>query len=820
MTAAIISWLPTGLWSQTAAAAEGDTSVIVTVRTELGVLSGATVKLTPEDNGTKYLEFSDSKGDAIFTGLEAGTYSVAVSLTGFTPYEERNITLRSGEERVIKAILVYVQFGEITVIATKRKRDLQQVPLAVTAVSDLDLERRTATNIDDALQTVPNVIVNDYALFAPTYAIRGVSSSTNNVGIEPGVGFYLDEVYLSRPASFNRTLMDVERIEVLRGPQGTLFGKNTVGGLVNIITSRPQNQLSFAADIQLGNYDLTHGRVHITGPVAGEKVRASFTAVGRQRDGWMENRAPGGENLMSEDFWGVSGKLEYLPNDRVDVLLSIDYSEDRNIDNTMDVHGGYLYEHDGMDVWDRSIATNEDDFYRRDFYGAALRATFSFGKSDLISLTGFRSFDSEIFHDQDYTDIDILPTGRAEALDYFSQEFRLVSTSQGRFSYVGGLFFSTQNTKARDQIFFGEDMPTFQLWADIGIVLPPIPGYEESITASSDLEADTSAAFFSGGYDLGGGWNLSGGLRYTYEQKSVLYEQQTSPFLLDPDDPSSAVGLIYLLGQDVPLTGQEFSDGDFSGDISLRYDVTPRVMPYALLSRGFKAGGFDTTISSTSDPGDLSFDSEYVTSFELGIKSTFAASRVKLNLAGFYLDYTDKQEQTFDGQSLSFRTGNAAEATSKGLELELFAVLAQGLDLSGSVGYTDATYDKWIDLIWGDLSGKKLVNSPEWNSSLALACYRRISSRLFISVRGEAIYQSDSYGPGNVTNDDRFVQAAHTLVNGRIAIETAGGRYVFAIWGKNLTGENYMITGTEALGMLIGYVNPPRMYGTEFRLKF
>jgi iron complex outermembrane receptor protein len=485
--------------------------------------------------------------------------------------------------------------------------------------------------------------------------------------------------------------------------------------------------------------------------------------------------------------------------------MSLDYSKEENVQNVYDISGGGLYELDGEDGWDRSISTNKGDFFNRDVVGALVRGDFGLRRHTFTTLSAYRSFEAENFNDQDYSILDIVGTGRREELDFLSQEFRLASTSGAPFSYLVGLYFSDRTTKGRDRFRFGAAIPVLFGIGDI-------PGYEEWLVATSTIEEQVSAGFLSGSWAFSERGTFEFGFRYTSEDKAIGYRQDALPFYLSPGVP---VGIIYALGPDVAPIHQGRSDSDPSGDLSLVYRLSEDVNGYARYAHGFKAGGFDSTVSSSSNPGDLEFDSEKVDAFELGIKSMLADTKVQLNAALFYMNYQDKQEQFFTGSE--FRTGNAASVTSKGVEFELKVLPASGVEIFTTVGYTDASYEKFIDPVLGtDLSGNRLL-APKWTGSLAIQYYRPFAGSMGWFIRGAAHYRGENFT--TVDNDPRWAQDAHTLVDARAGMDFRGGRYTVAIWGKNLTDVGYILTGYEFFGTTYQAVSEPRTFGVELRLR-
>jgi len=786
-------------------------SQISGVVTEAGTgeaLVGVTVSLEGTDIGVT----TDRKGHYALTIPEAVGFEVTivVELMGF---KTASVTLTVEKDQSLTqnfTLEIDVVKAEVTVTARKVEEDLQEIPIAATAITSDDIKNMNVSNVAEAFEAIPNVVIEQNVTQGLDIVVRGISSSGNNVGVEAAVGVYVDEVYLARPAAFNSTLMDIERIEVLRGTQGTLFGKNTIGGIINIVTSKPGPINKAAFDVTYGNFNLVQVRGYVNTVLVPGKLFAKVTGTYKDRNGWMENRFPGGTDLQSERFYGMRGQFLYLPSDSAEFLLSVDYSKDKNIQNGQEIAGGPLYALDGMNEWDRSIATNLGDFYERDLYGVSLRATAYMGSHTLTSITAYRGFDSENFNDQDYTELEIVGTGRRETLDFFSQELRIASSNDKPFSYLAGLYYLNQTTFGQDNAFLFEALPPL-----FGV--PFIPGFEESVNVTSDIKGQSYAAFLSGTYTFSDNFSIQGGVRYTYEKKDFTFFQEVIPFYIIPGNPATIVGIGYALAADVPETQREYSDGAISGDFSLNYKVTKDVLVYGKYARGFKAGGFNTTISATSDPGDLEYGPEYVDSFELGFKSTLAEGRLRINAAAFYLKYKNKQEQIMT-PAIEFIASNAGQASSRGFEVEITALPVDGLDITASLGYVDAKYDEFKPSPFEDFSGNRMIAAPRWTAFFAPQYSFPIFSGWEAFLRGELRYRSESFT--DAVNDPRFISVANTVLNGRIGFESANGKYSVYVWGKNLTGTDYLIFGWEGFGAVHVGVNAPRMAGVEVRFNF
>jgi iron complex outermembrane receptor protein len=682
------------------------------------------------------------------------------------------------------------ELQSITVTAQKRPQPLQQVPLAVTVVGSQEIENRGIAGFAELLSLIPNVTIDLSSSAQPNISIRGISSSTNNIGIESGVGVVVDDVFLGRPSAFSTQLIDVERVEVLRGSQGTLFGKNTIGGLINIVTSLPSRTFGGAADVTAGNYGLRQARGFVTGALGdGLAGKVSFTA--KQRDGWVHNRTPGAADLMSEDFHGLRAQLRGTPTPTVNWLLSAEYSKDVAVENYYDIRSGYFAALDG-DGADRSIGTNGKDKFKRTINGLSLKLDGKWQGVDLVSITARRGVDWQGVNDQDYTELAIVTQGRKEKQTQWSQEFR-ASARSGAFSWLAGLYVFGQEQDGVDSTVLDDDTP-----AVFG--LPDIPGYQETADTTVRLKTRSTAIFGSGSFALTDTLDLNGGLRYTRESKSFDYAQH----LVNP------IGLIDALYAEVTPFDDSRRDAQWSGDLGLAYKLNKDVNTYAKVTKGFKAGGFDTTAATTSDPGARGFGAETVIAYEAGIKSILAGGKVRLNAALFHMDYRDKQEQFFNGNVQV--VSNAAKAQVDGAEIELTARPTQSLLLAASVGYQDARYKDYAAN-----NGHRLIDSPRNTASASVQYEGSLTSgwgwmtRADLRHRGMAYQQPD--------NDPQFTQPASTLVDLSLGLREPSGRYSLLLWAKNATNKTYRVGTYEvaAFGTQYQQVNPPRMVGLEFR---
>lgn len=678
----------------------------------------------------------------------------------------------------------------VTVTAQKRPQPMQQVPVAVTVVGAQEMENRGIAGFSELLSLIPNVAIDQSSSAQPNISIRGISSSTNNIGIESGVGVVVDDVFLGRPSAFSTQLIDVERVEVLRGSQGTLFGKNTIGGLINIVTSLPSRQFGGSADVTVGSFGLKQVRGFVTGAL-GDSMAGKVSFTTKQRDGWVTNRTPGAADLMSEDFKGMRAQLRGTPAANISWLLSAEYSKDDSVENYYDIRSGFFAAFDSNGA-DRSIGTNGKDRFKRTVDGLSLKVDGKWQGLDLVSITARRGVDWKGTNDQDYTELAIITQSRKEKQTQWSQEFR-VSARSGALNWLAGLYLFGQQQNGVDNTTLDDATP--------GVFgLPDLPGYRETADTIVRLKTRSAAVFGSGTWALTRQLDLNGGLRYTRESKDFSYAQRL-------DNP---IGLVDALYAEVAPFNDSRRDAQWSGDLGLAYKATADVNLYAKVSKGFKAGGFDTTAASTSTPGARGFGPETVVAYEAGVKSMLAGGKVRLNAAVFSMDYRDKQEQFFDGAVQV--VANAAKAKVQGVEVELTARPSTGVLLSTGLGYQDAAYKDYLAN-----GGNRLVDAPRVSASASAQYEGNFANGWGWMARADARHRGMAYQQPD--NNPLFTQEASTLLNLSAGLRDASGRYSLLLWVKNATDKTYRTSTYEigAFGTTYQQVNSPRMVGLEFR---
>lgn len=672
------------------------------------------------------------------------------------------------------------QLEEIVVTATKRQANLRDVPISVTTFDQEELKNRTATRLTDVTFGAANVSLqqNVDLQSSTSFAIRGLRTTLNNTGVTPGVGLYIDGVYVGRNIAFDAALADVAQVEIMRGPQGTLFGKNTIQGAINVITARPTEDAETTIGFQLGNDDLRQIRAG-TGGALSDNLLGKAYVYWRERDGYVDNIGVGG-NLNGEDYYGGRAQLLYQPSDNLEVYFTVDAQQDDTSANTRATGSPSLT------VQTNGLPGGRMEFFERDIFGTSLQIDYAFENSLLTSITGYRSFDSKFANDQDFSPLLFnLIAQREESADQVTQEFRLASSGDNSIDWLVGLYLFRQQGDTRSFAEFG---------ADAG----PLNGL--NLDAPVVLDVDSYAVFGDLTFNLTDALDLSVGLRWTAEEQDLKFDQDSvaPPFQFSLTDSRE--------------------DDDISASVSLTYAWNNDLSTYARYARGFKSGGFNTTF--VLNPAQItSFKPETLDSFEVGLKGDFMDRTLRLNTAVYYLDYDDKQQSVFIPEAFSFSFQNAATIESIGAELDLTAVPTDWLLLQLAAGWNDGEFDQFVNCggLGVDCDGNELTEPSITLSGAVQATWEATTNTEFF-LRLDARYE-DSY----FTDAQNTLEADNrTLVNARFALRQVNRSWEVALWSTNLLDEEFFSPQPHPFfpDELVSNIFPPRSYGLEVNFAF
>lgn len=735
--------------------------------------------------------------------MKMNTYTLAASLLAATAI---NTTSAQG-----------VTLEEIIVTAQKREERLQSVPVTIAAFDKSMLESAGVVRIDAIGRMTPNVYMGNFAPSKPQIYIRGVGSRQFDIGSEPSVGVFVDEVYVGRIYSIFNQMLDIERIEVLKGPQGTLYGRNTIGGAINIVTAEPTPELDANFEAGIGNYDAYYAQAVVSGPVAGDKVSARLAARYAKRDGYLKNLNTGGTEL-GEDQIVVRGKLKFDNNESFSLVLTGEFNHDDA--------PGQQGKPEGPDIFLRSPIVppvqatpdrlsdyyNYDSIIKRDLAQISAKAAWNNDNISIVSVTGYRYSDLEEFGDIDATILEIITQDIKETSKQFTQELRIASEPGGAFTFGDRLSWIIGGFYLHDS---GDRSDIFTLGPDsIAAFLYSLMGGTDTIVNTLTLDSSTEsyAVFGQATLSLAPGLNLTAGVRYSHDRKRGIYSGMTNipGTLLIP----------------VPFAFDLRRSWDsVDPKVTIDYQFNDDAMVFATFSTGYKGGGFQWAVT---DPllAQRVFDPENVKYYEAGFKTQWLDRRLTINGSAFYNDYKDLQVQRLVATSTGGASGvitNAANSTIKGLELEVLARPVAELLLSFGYGYLDAQYDDYIFDALIDYSNTRMVRAPKHTLNAGIEFTTQIRDTDELTLRADWSYSSAYFhepGEGVIPAPRPQVrEPGYHLVNLRATyridtIQITG--YV-----NNVFNEKYRqaLLAYPAIGdnpgQNIGYPAPPRMYGIK-----
>lgn len=697
---------------------------------------------------------------------------------------------------------------EVVVTATKQEATAaQETPLSLTVLSTDDLAASHIDNVRSLGLRAPSLVFANNGQWAQLY-MRGIGSNNVFPGSDPSTTMYLDGVYLARPLTAFADFLDVERIEVLRGPQGTLYGRNSAGGVINIIARQPTQQPRVSLGVEYGEYEKFKVTGSASGPVVGDTLLGGIALMRSGRDGYVDNvSSPGSPaRLNDEDSIGARGVLRLLASKSVEVSLSADYfSADDHASAgkpfLADVHGDPIMMPPAFtpthiaDPWTVSTTADHALEQKTTTWGVAGRVQIDLPHDmQLVSLSAYRELDFDNTGvDPDWTEVNALTGNLFESQHQFSQELQLTGASGG-LKWLTGVYYLTED----DSLL----VPSSAHLA--GLILFGTPDLMSVNDAYVETEA--WAVYANGTYALTDKLSISAGVRYSDEEKSI----DTQAFLL-VDGVNPGFG---------GFARQDRDDWQaWTPKLGVDYRWTDDRMVYASVTRGFKSGGFN----ALADQG--AFEPEYIRAYEVGIKSDWLDNRLRANASAFYYDYTDLQVQTFQdptevGGVPTIILKNAASATVQGVELELDALPLDELRLSAGVAFLDATFDEFVTArgtapdVPIDASGNTLSNAPKWAYSLSARYELALSDHGTLAFFAGYKWQDEIFF--TQFNDPGNRQDSYGLLNAQIDFETSDGRWQFSVFGANLTDEVYY-TGTTDFSPfgVVGYITAPRTVGAK-----
>ncbi|AMN46208.1 TonB-dependent receptor [Steroidobacter denitrificans] len=681
---------------------------------------------------------------------------------------------------------------EVIVTAQKREESLQDTPISILAFSTKALENRGIKAVTDLQTDVPGLIINEHPNSASTgrLIMRGIGQANDQITYDPKVSIYVDGVYMARFQGLSAETADLERIEVLRGPQGALYGRNSTGGAINFITKAPQlGSFNFRQDLTVGNRDRKYSRTRLNIPL-GDTAAAELSYLRLTEDGYINNIGSGADRFGDKDRRGWRAALLWQPNDRLDLRYSFDRSE---IEDTP-VWMGQVPLYPVTAHRPKTGSASVKDLIPNDITGQGhnLTATFDINDSlQLKSITGYRELDNFTYMPYhpgvlgpDPVLVNIIDTHQRQ----FSQELQLIGTAlDSRLQYVGGLFYFDESATSYDI----NQIPMSNMYIDRDT------SADNTAYAVYGQATYTPAAFSQR-------LHLTVGARYSWDERKATRQVTTT-----------------VSGAATPAP-REFGDRDFS-EFSpngvIAYDLTDDMNVYLKATKGYQTGGFNLT-ATTPQRFSAGFKPEFAESYELGLKSTWLDNRLRVNAALFTTDRKDMQVSVMDPVTPSLTDMlNAGKATVNGAEVDITARPIPALNLSLSYAWLDAHFDSIRNSVGDDVKSQFVYDQAPRHKASATAGYEWPHTSFgtpTASVTYNYLHKMvASYQRGLYIDTYGLLDARLSLTD----IPVNGGNLRFSLWGKNLTDENYYtfhfsyIVPTAMFGA-------PRSYGLDVSLDF
>ena len=730
---------------------------------------------------------------------------------------------------------------EVVITARKREENLQQTPISVTAISGDLIDSAGLSDITSIESVTPNLnftVGTGGGSSTVNAFIRGVGEFDFLLTKDPAVGLYIDGVYMARTFGANMELADIERIEVLRGPQGTLFGKNAIGGAINVVTRKPGDEFNYEVELSAGDYGFRGAKAYLELPLA-DTLSAGVSLIGKHSDGWQER--PGGDAGDDGVFAGRIN-LNWLPTDDFESLLSVDtvHQDQNGYPNTMLTwNPGAIFALLQNTLLDPCCTPNKDidrsgaassELLHDDLDGTGVNwtNTWSLRSVTLKSITGYREMEALFGRDGDNSALDYAGDVHDESHRQFSQEIQLSGIAiDDRLEWTAGLYYFTENTTDNTTLVTARGLHDALAALPTPLLFPgEAVAFDLVVDFDNHQQGDSYAAYMHSSYAINEQWTISAGARYTQEMKrfdqSARRVASGAP-LLAPD--FAAANPFATPGQacsDIDLDGSfqcEETWSEFSPKLGLDYLLNDDVMLYGHFSRGFRSGGFNGRPTSLGEVAE--YDPETLTSYELGFKSRWLENRLRVNGALFLNKYRDQQVVVLSATptGVSAITRNAGRSTMQGLELEMVAMPTTNLELMAGLSYLDAQYDRWRDDT-GDHSDRDFEYAPDWTASVAAQYTWRLDGGGRLALRGDGAYKGQTYL--NATNSEFLHPGGHTVWNAAARYFSANEHWEVALQGKNLTNKRVLNAGfdaVDAFGFAEGSYNPPRQVVLSVRYR-
>ncbi|WP_339669500.1 TonB-dependent receptor [Dasania marina] len=723
---------------------------------------------------------------------------------------------------------------EIVVTAQRREQALSTIPLAVNVINANLIDQASLHTLGDIAAVVPNLqVAQPNGEVLPLFALRGISMADYSTNQSSPIGIYQDGVYLSSNFMHGLAMFDLQRVEVLKGPQGTLYGRNTTGGAINLLSRTPDFEADGYASLSLGNYNAHEINAAYETPLIDHKLAVRLATNIARADGYSENHTPGLDDLNQVDRQSYRLSLRYQASDNIEAVLKLNSS---NSDTNAPAVIPEATLPGGIDVLSATLGLFSQPFYVRpsDYDGhdannskngkmaitvdgANLAVNWRLDSVNLNSTTGYYDSSYDLRADSDGTPQQLLELDYLTDTRQFSQEFSISSLETDPLGYIAGLYYTQDHVNTH---------VTYDYFHSLEAVLPGYAPPNTGFTQEQRYQQDRQSLAVYGqlDYQLSDALSLTAGLRYSRD-RNKQFNVNTSI------GNYAGVPLVGLIPLTVPYDAnaaypsQRITDEEWTGTTKLAYQLSDEHMLYSAYSRGYRGSAFNG--AAVNDASELNpVDPEYVNAYEVGAKGQWFDGRLQYRSALFYYDYRGLQFINIVGTRQLLES--ADRASIKGLDLELSAQVTEQLSLQAGLGLIDSEFKKGINLDAGgqswDLSGNELANAPAINANLS-ANYQWLikQGQLDFFINYQFIDDQWFTAFNNTAGYDSIGQSNYSLIDGRISFSPSESDVTVALWGKNLTDQEYKLYGinlSEAFGYNYTIRGAPRTYGIELSTTF
>jgi len=755
--------------------------------TNVEAIPGATVRVL----NTNFGAVTNEAGEFTIADIAKAKYTLEISAIGFASVK-REVDLNTNIEPLrIQLVESARQLDAVIVTAEKKEGDIQKIPSSISNISSVQVEQYRLWNSKDITAIAPNLYSANPGDNRNVTSIRGVTTTS----YDPAVATYIDGVNQFNLDTYIAPIFDIERIEVLRGPQGTLYGRNAMGGVINIITKAPTNSTHGFAEANFGDYGQQRYSLGIRTPLIGNKLFAGVALMYDQSDGFYDNTFNNEDFDKKHSFTG-NYYLKYLVDSRLSVTLNFKHNSNRN-------NGAFALAPDPETAFEKPYEVEQNALTKLidNIYNTSLNIYHAGSMVNFTSLTTYQSnlryYNDPI--DGDFSSMDIITIANNYGKDWnnvkaVTQEFKFTSApSSSRWQWTGGTYLFYQESPNKQATNFGENGDIY--------------GAQPNTSILNTTEAKSKGIAFYGQaiVSVGDHFDITFGARYDHENKEqrVLGEY----FVDGLDDP---------VFETQPDTSATASYDAFSPKVGLTLNISEDHHVYGAFSRGYRTGGFTQLSSDPSQPPLYQYKPEFSNNLEVGMKNSFHHNRIRLNIAAFYIKVIDAQVPTLVLPNALTVTKNAGKLTSKGVEMEFSATPFKAIQIDYSLGYTNAKYDELTVPSQGtevNLEGNRQVFTPEVTSMLAVQFSPLISQwqSLKFVVRGEVMSIGEQYF--DLANTIK--QKSYGLYNARAGV--AGKNFEVMFWMRNITDKRYISYAYDFGGTHLG---DPQNFGITLRGMF